>query len=129
MRAGAGPARLRLRWRPPGQSVGVPNRLAARVVSRLPGLRRLPVFRVLAIAEIAMLAQRHMSKLDAAERRRLVELVRIGRGRSRNLSGPEREELAALVAKAEPRLFAGLAADKLSPVPLPRRFVHGARRR
>jgi hypothetical protein len=33
------------------------------------------------------------------------------------------------VAKAEPRLFAGMVAHKLSPVPLPRRFVHGRRPR
>jgi hypothetical protein len=31
------------------------------------------------------------------------------------------------VAKAEPRLFAGQVADKLSPVPLPRRLVRGPR--
>ena len=99
--------------------------LAARAASRLPGLRRLPLFKLLSIAEVALLARRHYAHLDADERRRLVELVRTGRGRTRNLSSGEREELAALVAKLEPRRFAGLVADKLSPVPLPRRVVHG----
>jgi hypothetical protein len=101
------------------------HRLLARGATRVPGLRRLPVMKLLAIAEVAVLARDHVSLLEPAERRRLLELVRKGRGRSRNLSADEREELAALVAKAEPRRFAGLAADKLSPIPLPRRIVEG----
>ena len=99
------------------------------MISHVPGLKRLPVLKLLAIAEIALLARDHVSKLDAEERRRMLLLVRKGKGRTaRNLSEQEREELAGLVAKAEPRRFAGLVADKLSPVPLPRRVVHGARR-
>jgi hypothetical protein len=99
--------------------------LAATVARRLPGLRRLPVFKLLAVAEIALLARDHVSKLDAQERRRLLELVGKGRGRNRNLSEDERTELSGLVAKAQPRRFAGMAADKLSPIPLPRRIVDG----
>ena len=101
------------------------NYLIKRVVSRLPLLRTLPIFRLLAIAEIALLARDHLGRLEPAERRRLVELVRTGRGRGRNLAPAEREELAALVARVEPRLFAGMAADKLSPVPLPKRLIDG----
>jgi hypothetical protein len=82
-------------------------------------LPKLPLLKLLALAEVAMLARDHMTKLDRAERRRLVQLVRIGRGRRRNLSPREREELNRLVAKAEPRMFIGAAADKLSPVPVP----------
>jgi len=108
------------------------GRIATEVLTRgarrIPGLRRLPVFKLLAIGEIALLARSHAQKLDPAERRRLLELIRVGRGRPRNLSAGEREELERLVAKAEPRLFAGAAADKLSPVPLPRRFVRGRQR-
>jgi hypothetical protein len=102
--------------------------LVKRVLSRLPLLRRLPIFRLLAIAEIALLARDHVGRLEPAERRRLVELVREGRGRGRNLPAAEREELARLVAKIDPRRFAGLAADKLSPVPLPRRLIDGPAR-
>jgi hypothetical protein len=97
-------------------------------VSRIPGLKRLPVLKLIAIGEIALLARTHAAKLDAAERRRLVELVRKGRGRPSKLSPEERDELARLVSKAEPRLFAGEMADKLSPVPLPRRLVRGPRK-
>jgi hypothetical protein len=96
---------------------------------RIPGLRRLPVLKLLAVAEIILLVRDHVEKLEPRERRRLVELVKRGRGRKRNLSPTEQEELARLVSKAEPRALVGGAADKLSPVPLPKRIVHGPDRR
>jgi hypothetical protein len=98
-------------------------------VNRVPGLKRLPVLKLIAIGEIALLARTHATKLTTVERRRLVELVRKGRGRPSKLTPEERDELSDLVAKAEPRLFAGSVADKLSPVPLPRRLVRGPRKR
>jgi hypothetical protein len=97
-------------------------------VSRVPGLRRVPVLKLLAAAEIALLAHDHVTRLDRHERRRLYELIRTGRGRRRNLSESEREELETLVAKMEPRQLAGQAVDKLSPFPIPRRLVYGPRR-
>ena len=108
---------------------GARNKAIAHGISRIPGLKRLPIFRLLAVGEIALLARSHIARLEPAERRRFVELLRKGRGRSTNLTGSEREEFADLVAKVEPRLFAGLVADKLSPVPLPRRVVQGRRKR
>src|SRR3954468_22957402 len=93
--------------------------MAIRAARRVPGLKRLPMLKVLALAEIALLARDHVSRLDPGERRRMIELLRKGRGRTRDLSPEDRAELMALVAKAEPRRFAGMAADKLSPVPLP----------
>jgi hypothetical protein len=87
--------------------------------SRLPGLRRLPLLKLLAIAELAAVANKHLQHLTPKERRRLLELGRKGRG----LSPKERDELRKLVAKLEPRAFAGSAADRLSPVPLPRRLT------
>ena len=107
---------------------GLLTRIVGSRAARLPGLRRLPIMKLLAIGEIALLARNHVSLLEAPERRRLLELVRKGKGRTRTLSPEEREELATLVAKAEPRRFAGLVADKLSPVPLPRRLVSGGTR-
>ena len=104
---------------------GVLTRIVGSRAARLPGLRRLPVMKLLAIGEIALLAREHASLLEPHERRRLLELVRKGKGRTRTLSPEEREELAALVSKAEPRRFSGLVADKLSPVPLPKRLVAG----
>lgn len=105
----------------------VATRAIVHGAGRVPGLKRLPILKLLAIGEVALIARTHVAKLDPAERRRLVELVRKGRGRPRKLSPTERRELEALVAKVEPRLFAGLVADKLSPVPLPRRVVRGPR--
>jgi hypothetical protein len=98
-------------------------------VSHIPGLRRLPIFKLLAIGEIALLARSHIARLEPAERRRFISLMRKGRGRKENLTEPEREELSDLIAKVEPRLFAGLVADRLSPVPLPRRVVRGKQKR
>jgi hypothetical protein len=108
---------------------GAATRAVAHGVSRTPGLKRLPVLKVLVIGEIALLAGSHIRKLEPDERRRFVELMRAARGRPRNLSARDRDELTNLIAKAEPRLFAGLAADKLSPVPLPRRVVRGREKR
>jgi hypothetical protein len=104
------------------------NRLLAHGIARIPGLKRLPIFKLLAIAEVAILARQHYLRLNQHERRRLLELVKTSRGRTGNLTTREREELEQLVAKMEPRLFAGDAANKLSPIPLPRRFTHGRKR-
>ena len=108
---------------------GAAIRALPHVVGRIPGLRRLPVLKLLAIGEIALLARSHLYRLEPDERRRLISLLRAGRGNPRKLSDADREELQRLVAKTEPRLFAGMTADKLSPLPLPRRVVHGPRRR
>jgi hypothetical protein len=101
------------------------GRAVARAAERLPGLRRVPVMKLVAFAEVAQLARQHYERLEPRERRRVVVLLKKARGRGSNLSRREREELMALVAKVEPRAFAGHAADMLSPVPLPRRVVEG----
>jgi tellurite resistance protein len=88
-------------------------------VARIPGLRRLPVLKLVAVAELALVARRHLQHLDSAERRRLAELLRHGRG----LSTAEREELRRLVAKLDARAFAGSVMQRLSPVPVPRRLT------
>ena len=63
--------------------------------------------RVLAIAQLALLARRHFGLLEADERGRLAKLVAQSRGRPRtNLSANEREEMLRLVQKLEPSAFA-----------------------
>ena len=79
-------------------------------------LRRMPLFRLLAIAQTVRLARRHFQALDADDRRRLGELVR----RGRRMDKAERDELRRLLAKLEPRAFAAATANAFSPVPLPR---------
>lgn len=108
---------------------GFVTKTIGRSVNKVPGLRRVPVVKLLAAAEIAMLARDHVMLLSREERRRLIELVRIARGRRHNLSEEERQELEALVARLEPRVLFGEAAERLSPLPLPRRLTHGPRRR
>jgi hypothetical protein len=109
--------------------VGLLTRSVGAAANRVPGLRRVPVFKLLAAAEVLLLAREHLKGLTPSERSRLIELVRLGRGRPSNLTKPERQELTALVAKLEPRLLAGEAANKLSPLPLPQRLVYGSSRR
>jgi hypothetical protein len=108
---------------------GLVTRSLARASEKVPGLRRVPVVRLLAAAEVAVLARDHLMRLTPAERRRLVALVRIGRGRRSRLSGAQRRELEAIMAKLEPRLLMGEAVERLSPVPLPRRLLYGSGRR
>jgi hypothetical protein len=94
-------------------------------VGKVPGLKRIPVAKLLLIGEVAMLARTHFERLEPGERRRFVALMGRARGRRRNLSDRERAEFATLAAKLDPRLFAGLVADRFSPVPLPGRVVRG----
>jgi hypothetical protein len=81
-------------------------------------LSRLPFFKVFAIAQVALLVRRHLKRLTPMERKRMGELVR----RGRRLDRDERHELRTLVSKLEPAAFAFAAADRFSPIPLPRRF-------
>ena len=89
--------------------------------------RAIPMARLVAAAQVVMLARRHWLRLDPYERRRLLTLVRVAGGRRGRLTPEERLELAGLIAKADPKLFAGLVVQKFSPVPLPRRMVRGKR--
>jgi hypothetical protein len=103
-------------------------KVLGRAAEHVPGLRRVPILKLLALGEVAVLARDHISKLTTAEWRRMAELIRIGRGRPSYLSPRQRQELQSLIAKAEPRLFAGEAVDKLSPVPVPKRLLYGPRK-
>jgi hypothetical protein len=102
-----------------------------RLLLRSPWVKRVsrgvPVARLLLVAEVAILAQRHLSKLDRAQRRRLFTLLVRARGRPRSLKPGERRELLYLVAKLEPRLLLGTAVRRLSPVPVPKRLLYGRR--
>jgi hypothetical protein len=75
-------------------------------------IRRLPFFRLYAIAQTVLLARRHFQQLSPADRRRLAELVRRGRGMNQG----ERDELRRLLAKLEPRAFLAAAAQAFSPI-------------
>ena len=82
----------------------------------IPVVRKIPLARLVIIAEVAILAGQHLGRLTPAERRRLITLVRRGRGRPSRLTQRDREELSRLVAKVEPKLFAKNVARKFSPI-------------
>ena len=82
-------------------------------------LRTLPFFRLLAIGKTALLARRHLRRLDPGDRSRLNELVR----RGRRMTTAERDELRGILGKLGPREFAFAAASAFSPLPLPRRLA------
>ncbi|MBV9680897.1 MAG: hypothetical protein JO046_03840 [Solirubrobacterales bacterium] len=97
-------------------------------VKPIKAVRAIPAARVLAAAQVVMLARRHWHRLEPIERHRVMTLVRTATGRRSHLSSNEWVELAHLVAKADPRGFAGLMAQRFSPVPLPGRVVRGRKR-
>jgi hypothetical protein len=101
------------------------TRSLGHATGRIPGLRRIPVVRLLAIGEVGMIARDHVLRLTPDERRRLLALITSARGRRNKLSPAERDELADLVTKLEPRLLAGEAIHRLSPVPVPKRLAYG----
>ncbi len=74
-------------------------------------MRKLPVFRIVALAQVGLLARRHLGALSPVERRRLFELSR----HPHRLSGAERRELQRIAAKLEPRTFAANAFRTVSP--------------
>jgi hypothetical protein len=101
-----------------GRVLGQSKRLVAWQQPALPGWRLL-------VAEVVVLAKRHLSKLDAAQRRRPFSLLVRAEGRPRSLTAAERYEFLYLVAMLEPRLLLGTAIRRVSPLPLPRRLLFG----
>src|SRR5882757_6181778 len=87
----------------------------------------MPAARLLLVAEVLVVAQRHLSKLDPAQRRRLLTLLLRARRRGRSLTAAERREFLLLAARLEPRLLLGTAVRRLSPVPVPERLLYGRR--
>jgi hypothetical protein len=84
-----------------------------------PTLKRIPAAKLIAVAEVLMLARQHVLKLEPQERRRIVELIRRGHGLPSHLSERERRELVRLLEKVEPREFVKTAIRRVG-VPLPR---------
>jgi hypothetical protein len=89
--------------------------------------RAIPMVRLIAAAQVVMLARRHWLLLEPHERQRLFTLARVATVHRGGLTPAERLELVRLIAKADPKLFAGLVVRKFSPVPLPKRMVREKR--
>ena len=73
--------------------------------------KRIPFLKLMALAQIGILAHQHYKRLNATERKRLLEIMRHPRG----MSAGDRSELKGLVAKMEPGAFAGTAARHATP--------------
>ncbi len=108
---------------------GFVNRSIGRATGHVPGLKRLPVAKLLVVAELTLVAHDHLVRLSPRERRRLIALVRIGHGRRSRLTEAERLELEELLTKLQARGFFGDAVGRLSPLPLPRRILYGPARK
>jgi hypothetical protein len=102
-----------------------------RLLLQSPWVKRLsrgvPVARLLLVTEVAILAQRHLSRLDRHQRRRLFTLLVRSRGWLRSLTAAERIEFLYLLGGLEPRLLLGTSVRRLSPVPVPKRLLYGRR--
>lgn len=72
-------------------------------------------FRLLALAQVALAAKRHLDLLEDSEKEELRRLVKKSKGRPTNLTRRERERLKVLVEKVEPRDLAAEAAEKFVP--------------
>lgn len=75
-----------------------------------------PWGRALAVAELAMLAHRHLRNLEPGEPGELRGLLVKSKGRRSNLTEKERSRFMELVRKLEPAAFAKGAAVKAVPL-------------
>jgi hypothetical protein len=100
-------------------SRGLYTQLLGRAAQRVPGLRMLPVVRLIMAAEVLAIGKHHFDRITPDERGQLLRLVAKAKGRPKNLSTDEQVELNAIVKKLEPRLFLAEATDRMSPVGVP----------
>ncbi|MCB0874625.1 MAG: hypothetical protein R2718_11565 [Solirubrobacterales bacterium] len=71
--------------------------------------------RVMIIAELALIAKRHLENLDPGEAGELRQLLVKSKGRPGNLTARERSRVKELVSKLEPGAFAKSAAQTSTP--------------
>ena len=71
--------------------------------------------RLVAIAEVALIAKRHLDRLGPGEIGELRELLVKSKGKPNNLSARERKRVQELVKKLEPGAFAKDASSTFIP--------------
>ncbi len=86
-----------------------------------------PVGWMLLAGDLALIAGRHVGRLEAEERRRMAGLLAEAARHRGHLDADQRGELEELVARLQPRLLFGSAARRVSPMPLPKRLLYGRR--
>lgn len=67
---------------------------------------------LLTLAEVAVLLKEHLDRLSPKERQRLVEIVKDSKGRPKNVSDREREEIKRMIEKIGPAELARGVAGK-----------------
>ncbi len=100
-------------------SRGLYTQLAGRALQRVPGLRMLPVVRLIMAAEVLAIGKHHFDRITPEERGQLLRLVAKAKGRPKNLSEADQLDLTKIVEKLEPRLFLAEATDRISPIGVP----------
>ena len=72
--------------------------------------------RIMLVAEVALIAKRHLDKLGPGETAELRDLLVKSKGRPGNLTSRERTRIKELVTKLEPGAFAKSAAATSVPL-------------
>ncbi len=86
--------------------------------------RALPLAWLLVAGRVALMLREHYAILTPHQRRRLRQLVGKSRGRPRNLSKAEREELRRIVSRLDLRRLTHNVTAMASPLPWPRHRKH-----
>ena len=92
---------------------------AGKWFTRRKAVRGVPLLWAFAVAEALTTTRRHFAGVDPKARRRVVELVRISKGRPRNLSAHEKKELRRLVGEMDLWQLSKDLAAVASPVGMP----------
>jgi hypothetical protein len=104
---------------PQSSQHGLMTQLAGRAAQRVPGLRMLPVVRLIMAAEVLVIGKHHLDRITPDERGQMLRLLAKAKGRPKNLSEQDQIDLTKIVEKLEPRLFLAEATDRISPVGVP----------
>ena|SRR5688572_30513556 len=92
---------------------------AGKFFARRKALRGVPLLWAFAVAEALTTTHRHFAGVDPRARRRATELVRKSKGRPRNLSAPEKQELRRLVGEMDLWQLSKDLAAVASPIGMP----------
>lgn len=82
-------------------------------------MRGVPLLWAFAVAEALTTTRRHFAGVNPQARRRVVDLVRRSKGRPRNLSAAEKQELRRLVGEMDLWQLSKDLAAVASPVGMP----------
>jgi hypothetical protein len=99
----------------------IPYRAGKWFAQRKTARRAVPLMWAFAVAEALAATHRHFRGVDPRARRRVVELARKSRGRARNLSKAEKQELRRLVGEMDLWTLSKELASVASPVGVPGR--------